>query len=156
MYLVLDRQTGADPAYDYGKHFLFQGHETGTVGYVTRINLDADGPHRVTLLGTRDVAATPLPVFDGITWDPWAKRLLVTAESGSPTGGVWQATLDIPSPIENLEPLGSGGVRGDPERRRGQPLPARGRRRRDGTAGRRRRSSRTASSTGSCRRTRPI
>ena len=28
-YLVLENQTGADPNYDYGTHFLFQGHENG-------------------------------------------------------------------------------------------------------------------------------
>ena len=35
---------GADPGYDYGTHFLFQGHEGGAggAGYITRINLDAD------------------------------------------------------------------------------------------------------------------
>src|SRR5215470_7043045 len=31
-YLVLRNQTGADPNYDYGKHFLFQGHELGQNG----------------------------------------------------------------------------------------------------------------------------
>ena len=32
-YLVFDRAcTGADPTYDYGKSFLFQGHETGSAG----------------------------------------------------------------------------------------------------------------------------
>jgi hypothetical protein len=42
-YLVLpDGQPGADPNYDYGTHFLYQGHESGTPGYLTRINLDAD------------------------------------------------------------------------------------------------------------------
>src|SRR5690242_4773599 len=33
-YLVLDGQTGADPSYDYGTHFLFQGHEAGSPGYI--------------------------------------------------------------------------------------------------------------------------
>src|SRR5262249_45317644 len=28
-YLILKGQDGADPKYDYGKHFLFQGHEVG-------------------------------------------------------------------------------------------------------------------------------
>ena len=42
--------SGADPHYYYGTHFLFQGHELGTPGYITRINLDADADHRVTLL----------------------------------------------------------------------------------------------------------
>ncbi len=46
---------GADPNYDYGTHFLFQGHEGGAggAGYITRINLDADAAHRVTLLATQ-------------------------------------------------------------------------------------------------------
>src|SRR5213075_2431450 len=54
-YLVLDDQIGADPAYDYGYHFLFQGHEAGPTGVITRVNLDADTAHRVTLLATTDV-----------------------------------------------------------------------------------------------------
>src|SRR6266542_538493 len=111
-YLVLDGQKGADPSYDYGTHFLFQGHETGTIGYITRINLDADGAHRVTLLATHDVHGAALPTFDGSTWDPWAKRLLFTAE-GTLGGGVWQATLDVPSQVEPLTGiLGQGGFEG--------------------------------------------
>ena len=52
-YLVFkDGLTGDDATYDYGTHFLFQGHEGGTPGYITRINLDADAAHRVTLLAT--------------------------------------------------------------------------------------------------------
>jgi len=47
VYLILKNQTGADSRYNYGRHFLFQGHETGVSGYLTRINLDADGPHRI-------------------------------------------------------------------------------------------------------------
>lgn len=111
-YLVLDGQKGADPSYDYGTHFLYQGHETGTIGCITRINLDADGAHRVTLLATNDVHGAALPTFDGSTWDPWAKRLLSTAE-GSLGGGVWQATLDVPSQVEALTGiLGQGGFEG--------------------------------------------
>jgi hypothetical protein len=75
-YLVFKRGlTGADPSYDYGTHFLFQGHEAGTPGYITRINLDADAAHRVTLLATADATGAPLADIDGSTWDPWAKRL---------------------------------------------------------------------------------
>src|SRR5262245_57067356 len=58
---------GADPAYDYGSHFLFQGHESGTPGYITRVNLDADAAHRVTLLSTTDVNGLNLPDFDAST-----------------------------------------------------------------------------------------
>jgi hypothetical protein len=106
-YLVLRHQKGADPHYDYGTHFLFQGHESGPgtfpnqQGYVTRINLDADVGHRVTLLASKDVEGKPLPVFDGSTWYPWAQRLLLTAELGN-LGGVWQATLEVPSRVEDI------------------------------------------------------
>jgi hypothetical protein len=112
-YLVLRGLHGADPSYDYGRHFLFQGHEAGSPGQLTRINLDADGPHRVTLLATQDVAGKDLPTIDGSTWDPWARRILLTAESAAPAGGVWQATPDYPSRVESLQAqLGSGGYEG--------------------------------------------
>jgi hypothetical protein len=113
-YLVLRGQRGADPAYAYGTHFLFQGHEAGVGGQgaITRINLDADDAHRVTLMATKDVDGAPLPTFDGSTWYPWAKRLLFTAERGN-AGGVWQATLDVPSAVEDVSgALGRGGYEG--------------------------------------------
>ena len=73
-YLVLAGQDGPDPQYHYGTHFLFQGHESGLgtpkKGYITRINLDADAAHRVTLLASTDVDGKSLPVFDGSTWNP--------------------------------------------------------------------------------------
>ncbi|HEX7837507.1 MAG TPA: hypothetical protein VF469_08600 [Kofleriaceae bacterium] len=102
-YLVLHHQTGADPAYDYGTHFLFQGHENGArfAGTITRINLDADAAHRVTVMAVADVHGLQLPPIDGSTWDPWAQRLLFTSEAG-PLGGVWQATLDVPSAVEDI------------------------------------------------------
>src|SRR5215831_12824542 len=70
-YLVLPPQKGPDVHYSYGTHYLFQGHETGLIGYITRVNLDADGPHRVTLMADHDVNNNPLPVFDGSTWYPF-------------------------------------------------------------------------------------
>src|SRR5262249_42742545 len=77
-YLILPPQNGPDARYYYGRHFLFQGHETGLVGYLTRINLDAqDAEHRITLMATEDVNHKALPTFDGITWYPWAQRLLL-------------------------------------------------------------------------------
>ncbi len=113
-YLMLRHQRGADPSYDYGTRFLFQGHEAGVngQGYITRINLDADVAHRVTLMATTDVNGAPLPAFDGSTWYPWAGRLLFTAELGN-RGGVWQATLDVPSAVEDISgALGRGGYEG--------------------------------------------
>src|SRR5919112_3062305 len=112
-YLVIGGQRGADPSYDYGTHFLFQGHESGTPGYITRVNLDADRDHRVTLMATKDSNGADLPPFDGSTWDPFAKQLLFTAEASSPNGGVWQKTLTVGEPAVDLRGIiGSGGYEG--------------------------------------------
>ena len=104
---------GADPGYDYGNEYLFQGHELGVsgAGYLTRINLDADAQHRVTLLATTDKDGNPIKPIDGSTWDPWAKRLLFTTESASaPT---YAATPDAPSTVEDVSgALGRGGYEG--------------------------------------------
>jgi len=115
-YLVLHGLHGADPSYDYGTHFLFQGHENAAngKGYITRINLDADGAHRVTLLASHDADGNALPLIDGSTWNPWANRLLFTSEgNGTTTGGIWQATPDIPSHVKDLlGAFGRGGFEG--------------------------------------------
>ena len=111
-YLVFKRGlAGADPHYWYGTHFLFQGHEGGSPGYITRINLDADAAHRVTLLATADATGAPLVTIDGSTWDPWARRLLFTTESaGAPT---YSATPGYPSVVEDVSgALGRGGYEG--------------------------------------------
>ena len=116
-YLVLKNQSGADPLYDYGTHFLFQGHENSVNGaaansYLTRINLDADGAHRVTLMAYQDSNGAALPNFDGSTWYPFSQRLLLTSE-GSLGGGVWQATLGVPSQVVPLTGImGQGGFEG--------------------------------------------
>jgi hypothetical protein len=105
--------SGADPSYDYGTHFLFQGHEGGAEGhgYVTRINLDANGVHRITLLADHDNEGNPLATIDGSTWDPWAKRLLLTTENSSaPT---YAATPNYPSVVTDVSgALGRGGYEG--------------------------------------------
>jgi hypothetical protein len=117
-YLVLHGQHGADPHYDYGHHFLFQGHETGQSGYISRINLDADEEHRVTVLASTLADGTPIPTIDGSTWNPFARRLLFTTESGS-NASVMQATVDYPSTVEDISgAMGRGGYEGiqtDPE-----------------------------------------
>jgi hypothetical protein len=113
-YLVFKKGLdGADPGYDYGSHFLFQGHESGVggAGYITRVNLDADAEHRVTLLASTDVNGKPIAPIDGSTWDPWAKRLLFTTESaGAPT---YAATPGFPSAVNDVSgALGRGGYEG--------------------------------------------
>jgi hypothetical protein len=114
-YLVVKGQHGADPKYDYGTHFLYQGHELGTSAgsYITRINLDADAAHRVTKLAeTLADGTTAVPEIDGSTWDPFAQRLLFTTEGGD-QGGVTQATLDYPSKVTRLWGVfGQGGFEG--------------------------------------------
>jgi hypothetical protein len=111
-YLILSGQKGADAGYDYGHRFLFQGHEAGSPGYITRVNLDADQAHKVTMMADSDVDGNPLPDFDGSTWDPFAHRLLFTAELGS-DGGVWAATLGYPSQVEDVNgALGQAGYEG--------------------------------------------
>jgi hypothetical protein len=111
-YLVFPRGLpGADPSYDYGTRFLFQGHEGGAPGYITRINLDANAAHRVTLLATADSNGAPLATIDGSTWDPWARRLLFTTENqNAPT---YAATAGYPSTVEDVSgALGRGGYEG--------------------------------------------
>jgi hypothetical protein len=109
---------GPDPSYDYGTHFLYQGHEIAAkdsagnrLGYITRINLDADAQHRVTLLATKDTAGTPIATIDGSTWDPWAKRLILTTEGA--TAPTYAATANYPSTVEDVSgALGRGGYEG--------------------------------------------
>src|SRR5262249_55861487 len=45
-YVVFpDGLSGPTPGFNYGTHFLFQGHENGDdLAYITRVNLDAKGP----------------------------------------------------------------------------------------------------------------
>jgi Alkaline phosphatase PhoX len=110
-YLRLHGLHGADPIYRYGTRFLFQGHETG-IGSITRINLDADAAHRVTVLATKLADGTAVPTIDGSTWDPWAQRLLFTTESGG-NASVIQATPDIDATVEDVSAVtGRGGYEG--------------------------------------------
>ena len=101
-----------------GHRYLFQGHELGPQGYVTRIDLDEkDVAKRVSLVADTDVDAVKLPNFDGITWDPFTKQLLLTAEAKYPNGGVWALALDdngnaSTGKAVRLSGLGSGGYEG--------------------------------------------
>jgi hypothetical protein len=113
-YLVFKKGlAGTDPNYDYGTHFLFQGHEGGAegAGYITRVNLDADAAHRVTLMATKDAFGNQLATIDGSTWDPWAKRLLFTTENAN--APVYAMTPDYPALVTDVSgALGRGGYEG--------------------------------------------
>jgi hypothetical protein len=101
-----------------GHHYLFQGHEGGPRGYVTRVDLDETDPlKKVTLVADHDRTGGPLPTFDGITWDPWTSQLLLTSEAKAPAGGVFGVRLDAAGnptdgAIVRLPALGSGGYEG--------------------------------------------
>jgi hypothetical protein len=82
-----------------------------SLGYITRINLDADAEHRVTLLATKDTTGAPIATIDGSTWDPFAKRLIFTTES--PTKPTYAATPGAPSTVKDVSgALGRGGYEG--------------------------------------------
>jgi hypothetical protein len=100
-YLILDHNPGGPtPDYDYGRHFLFQGHEmpNGNTNraYLTRINLDVAHPdHRITLMTPGDAnGLTGFNSIDGSTWDPFSRTLLFTQEDGA-IGGVIEMGADF-------------------------------------------------------------
>ncbi|MCI0599641.1 MAG: PhoX family protein [Beijerinckiaceae bacterium] len=123
IFLALDENPGGpDPSFDYGRHFLFQGHEFDrNLAYVTRINLDVprgDG-HGITLLTLVDsiTGLTGFNAIDGSAYDPFTKTLLFTEERASETrtgaGRVIQITLGWPPKVTTLEAfLGLGGYEG--------------------------------------------
>jgi hypothetical protein len=96
-YLILDHNPGGPTdGYDYGRHFLFQGHEnSGDLAYITRINLDVSNPdHRVTLLTPLGQdGLTHFNSIDGSCWNPFTRTLLFTQEHGN-TGGVIEIAAD--------------------------------------------------------------
>ena len=115
-YLVLNQNPGGPtPGYDYGEHFLFQGHENGGgLAYVTRINLDvADPAHRITLLTPVGAdGKTGFSSIDGSTWNPHTQTLLFTQEAGS-SGGVIEITPTWPPVVRTLDGvLGRAGYEG--------------------------------------------
>ena len=136
-YLVFKRGLkGADASYDYGTHFLYQGHENAATvngakqGYITRINLDADTDHRVTLLAAKDVTGAPIATIDGSTWDPFAERLILTTENPCCSDVLGDGGLSVPG-RGRLRRTRPWRLRRGPERLRRQPLDRRGHRRRE-------------------------
>ena len=108
------RPARCGPGYDYGTHFLYQGHELRRrLGYITRINLDADAAHRVTMLAEfeadgrrrcrRSTARRGIRSHSGCSSRPRAARAAASS----------QATLDFPSKVRTLWGiLGQGGYEG--------------------------------------------
>jgi hypothetical protein len=115
LYLVLPNPDGPTAGYNYGHHFLFQGHENGGgLAYVTRVNLDVKDPaHRITLLTPEGSdGLTHFSSIDGSTYDPFTHTLLFTQEAGS-SGGVIQISSTWPPVVTTLDGiLGKGGYEG--------------------------------------------
>ncbi len=115
LYLVLDHVQGPTAGYNYGHHFLFQGHENGgDMAYVTRINLDVTDPaHRITLLTPEGADGfTHFNSVDGSTYDPISKTLFFTEEVGA-AGGAFQLSLTWPAVVTSLDGiLGKAGYEG--------------------------------------------
>src|SRR5262249_27209099 len=114
-YVVGANPGGPTAGYDYGRHFLIQGHEvfsnTGAgvgetnAAYLTRINLAVplQDVHRVTLLGFpagADHCNSGMASIDGSTYDPFTGDLLFTGEAGGTSapsvsfGGVYSTPLN--------------------------------------------------------------
>lgn len=117
---------GPTPGYNYGRHFLIQGHEVFTPSgatfnraYFTRINLDVSDPeHRITLLNPLPSDATDSGVrsIDGSSYNPFTGQMLYTAEAGN-LGGVfgqplrWSSTT-APAVTNYDGSMGKGGYEG--------------------------------------------
>jgi hypothetical protein len=105
-YLVMDNPGGPTPNFDYGRHFLFQGHENANnLAHITRVNLDVKDPaHRITLLTPPgDDGLTHFNSIDGTTYDPFTHTLLFTQETGFPNGGVIQVSTSWPPVVSRLD-----------------------------------------------------
>src|SRR5262245_21054303 len=121
-YLKLHHNPGGPfSGFDYGRHFLYQGHENaGNLAHITRINLDVNDPaHRITLLTPVNpvTGQTGFNRIDGSTYNPFTNTLLFTEENNGPdlngTGRVIQVTLSWPPTVNTLEAfIGLGGYEG--------------------------------------------
>ena len=124
-----DNPGGPTAGYNYGTHFLFQGHENGKnnkgqddfQAYLTRVNLDVSDPaHRTTLLNYPDSnGKTGMTRVDGSSWDPFNGEMLFTQEgNGTSTGGVvgtaldWGSSTDPPALHHYDGSIGKGGFEG--------------------------------------------
>ena len=101
-YLVLDHNPGGPTAgFDYGRHFLFQGHENGGAARLRDAHQPRrprGSPHRITLL-TPVNPATTRPASARSTaarFNPFTKTLLFTQEAGTGGAAVIQLTLEWP------------------------------------------------------------
>lgn len=116
-YVILDHNPGGPTAgFDYGRHFLYQGHELfgSNMAYITRVNMDVtDKAHRITLLTpVGSDGKTHFNSLDGSTWNPFSKTILFTEENGS-SSGVLEIGANWPAKAHRLYGiLGKAGYEG--------------------------------------------
>ncbi|MGH2906592.1 MAG: hypothetical protein ACRDKI_07460 [Solirubrobacterales bacterium] len=121
---------GPTAGYNYGRHFLIQGHElfssaVAGVGhsnsaYFTRVNLDVPvgNSHRITLLNAADASGnTGAASIDGSVYDPFTGKLVFTGEGNNTFGGVFSTNLNwsgttMPSTDHYLGSFGTAGYEG--------------------------------------------
>ncbi|HEX4336821.1 MAG TPA: alkaline phosphatase PhoX [Polyangiaceae bacterium] len=125
-YLAFRRDPGGPtPGYDYGHHFLFQGHENAAdLAFVTRINLDVRDPaHRITLLTPVGVdGLTHFNDIDGSAFDPFTRTMLFTQEDDD-QGGVIEIASTWPPHLRTLDGVfGKAGFEGIHPDNRGNVL----------------------------------
>ncbi|MGI8622072.1 MAG: hypothetical protein ACR2NB_00985, partial [Solirubrobacteraceae bacterium] len=130
-YLVSQTNPGGPAAgFDYGRHFLVQGHElfsssSAGVGhsnsaYFTRVNLDLalNDPHRITLLSKPDANGnTGSASIDGSNYDPFTGDLVFTGEGNNRFGGVFVTKFNwssgtAPDTTQLLGQIGTAGYEG--------------------------------------------
>jgi hypothetical protein len=130
-YLTLTHNPGGpDRGYNYGHHFLFQGHEVfssavagvghSNSAYITRINLDVPvgDSHRITLQSTADASGnTGMASLDGSAYNPFTSSMIFTGEGNNPFGGVFSTSVKWaggvkPGITQYLGSIGTGGFEG--------------------------------------------
>ena len=114
-YLVLRGPAGRRPALQLRHALPFPGPRARgqRPAYITRINLDADAAHRVTLMATHDVRRQPAAPIDGSTWDPFAQTAPLHRRERHQRARSARRPSASPSQVEDVSgALGRGGYEG--------------------------------------------
>ena len=113
-YLVLQGQNGPDAELRLRHALRVPGPRARRrPASSPRINLDADGTHRVTLMATQGHGRRRrCPTIDGSTWDPFASGCCFTTENSAPRRRT-RPRCDYPSRVEDTcGVFGRGGYEG--------------------------------------------
>ena len=115
LYLVFKHNPGGpSPGFDYGRHFLYQGHENrGNMAYVTRINLDVPrGDIHLTTSAPPWRHRHRLQCDRRLNLQSFHQHTLLFTQENGTTGGVIQITPLAPQVNTLYQFLGRGGYGG--------------------------------------------